>query len=186
MQKQSPFFFFSFLPALIYWYLEANYSLQIALIGGTILSIVEISLEKLFTKKVHQLSLFNFYLIVFFGGLAYFFTEGILFKLQPSFMLIVTGIYLLIMIKKNKSLMLEMLEVNPSFNPMMKPIILKMENGLSYFSIIQGILIGVIAFFGTTSQWLFWKTIGIYLLSGLFFIGFMIWVKVKGAKNISS
>jgi intracellular septation protein len=179
MQKQSPFFFFSFLPALIYWYLEANYSLKIALIGGTILSLVEITLEKIFTKKVHQLSLFNFYLIIIFGGLAYFFTDGILFKLQPSFMLMITGIYLVIMNKKNKSLMLEMVEMNPSFNPMMKPIILKMEKSLSYFSILQGIFIGIVAYVGTTAQWLFWKTIGIYLLSGGFLIGFMIWIKIK-------
>lgn len=64
IKSQKNFFWASFLPAIAYWYLEENYSLQIALIGGLVLAVLEMTLEWLFTKHIHTLSKFNFFLIL--------------------------------------------------------------------------------------------------------------------------
>ncbi len=91
MGNNKPFFFLSFLPAIAYWYLESNYDLQTALIGGLVLATVEILLEKIFTKHVHAISKFNFYLVVVLGGIAFIGQEGIWFKLQPFFTGVLMG-----------------------------------------------------------------------------------------------
>ena len=45
----KPYFLLSFLPAVAYWYLETYYTLEVALIGGILLGVIEMVLEKKFT-----------------------------------------------------------------------------------------------------------------------------------------
>jgi intracellular septation protein len=66
--KNKNLFLISFLPAVAYWYLESNYDLKTALIGGIILGVAEILFEKFFIGHVHTISKFNFYLILLLGG----------------------------------------------------------------------------------------------------------------------
>ncbi len=109
MKKNSKhFFLISFLPALAYWYLEENYSLEVALTGGILLSVIEMLLEKIFTKHIHTLSKFNFALILGLGSLSLLASEGIWFKLQPFFTGVVMGGYLLFRNLRGKSLITEM------------------------------------------------------------------------------
>ena len=84
------FFLVSFLPAILYWYLEAHYPVRTALIGGLTLSVIELSIEYFWTKEIHALSKFNFILIAVLGGLSLSANEGVWFKLQPFF----TGIFM--------------------------------------------------------------------------------------------
>ncbi len=170
MKNQKQFFLISFLPAIAYWYLEENYSLKIALIGGLVLASLEISLEKIFTKKIHSISLFNFYLILALGGIALIGDDGIWFKLQPFFTGLFMGGFLLYKRFRSESLMLETMESMQQKIPNPKMISL-LERDLGVFMILYGCFMAFIAFNATTGQWTFYKTIGFYITSILFFIG---------------
>jgi intracellular septation protein len=173
------FFFLSFLPALAYWYLEEYYPVKIAVTGGLILAILEIALEKIFTKHVHTLSKFNFLLLLVLGGMSLQGENGIWFKLQPFFTGLIMGGFLLYKLKTGEGLFLEMTKtMHPDKIPP-KEILTRLERDLSLFLIIYGCGMGYLAVFGTTSQWAFFKTIGFYIAFALFFIIEMILIRRK-------
>lgn len=176
--KQKNFFLISFLPAIAYWYLEENYSLQIALIGGLILAVLEMTLEWLFTKHIHTLSKFNFFLILILGSIALIAKEGIWFKLQPAFTGVLMGGYLLYRCLKSKGLMLEMMEQMNNKN--MNPIVISiLEKNVAIFLILYGLFMVPIAFMASTSKWLFFKTAGFYIATLVFFIMNMLYIRRK-------
>ena len=109
-KNSNKFFLFSFLPAIAYWYLETKYPIKIAIAGGLLLAILEISAEKIFFKHVHKLSKFNFFLLLFLGGLSLLGEDGLWFKLQPFFTGQVLGGVLIFYLWKGKGLMAEMME----------------------------------------------------------------------------
>ena len=168
MKKQKHFFLISFLPAIAYWYLEENYSLKVALIGGLLLAGLEISIEKIFTKKIHSISLFNFFLILSLGGIALIGDDGIWFKLQPFFTGVIMGGFLLVKNYFGKSVMLEMLESTQEKVPN-KEMITLLERDLGFFMVIYGCFMAFVAMKLTTAQWTFFKTIGFYIIALLFF-----------------
>ena len=185
MQNQKQFFLISFLPAIAYWYLEENYSLQIALIGGSALAVVEITLEKIFTKHVHSISKFNFYLIVVLGAIAFIGNEGIWFKLQPFFTGIFMGGYLLFRVLTGTGLMVETMESMGREIPD-KDAFKSLERDLGVFMILYGIFMAFVAFKLSTSQWTFFKTIGFYIVSIFFFIVEMVILRRKVKKKIDN
>ena len=99
-KKANNFFLISFLPAILYWYLETKYPVKIALIGGIVLSIAEIIFEKLYIGHVHQLSKFNFGLIVFLGGFSLIEENGVWFKLQPTLSMWAVSGYMIYKLKR--------------------------------------------------------------------------------------
>lgn len=175
--SSKSFFLISFLPAIAYWYLEANYSLHIALLGGMTLSIVEISLEKLITHQVHKISIFNFLLILFLGGISLLGDDGIWFKLQPAFTGLFMGCYFLFNSFKKESLMFDMMMSMNTSRVLPMPLLFFMEKWLGFFMLFYGILMANIAFFCETSVWLFWKTIGFYTSSLIFFILMILYMR---------
>lgn len=178
MKSQKQFFWASFLPAIAYWYLEDNYSLQIALIGGLILAVLEMSLEWILTKHIHTLSKFNFALILILGGISLIASEGIWFKLQPFFTGLLMGGYLLYRIYKKESLMVEMMKSMHS-HPMPDEITIFIERNMSIFLIAYGVFMAFIAIYTPTDTWLFFKTGGFYIVTIIFFIIQMIFIRKK-------
>jgi intracellular septation protein len=178
MKSQKQFFLISFLPAIAYWYLEENYTLQIALIGGLVLAALEMLLEWIFTKHIHTISKFNFFLILILGGISLIAHEGIWFKLQPFFTGLLMGGYLLYRIWKKESLMIEMMKSMNS-HPMPNEIVISIERNMSLFLITYGIFMGFIALYGTTDTWLFFKTGGFYIITIVFFIIQMVFIRKK-------
>ncbi|MCT4641746.1 MAG: septation protein IspZ [Bacteriovoracaceae bacterium] len=178
--NQKQFFLISFLPAIAYWYLEENYSVKIALIGGIALSVVEMSLEWFITKHIHTLSKFNFFLILFLGSLSLLAGEGIWFKLQPFFTGLIMGGYLLYRSFKGKSLIEEMMEQmgNPP-----NELVGLLERNCAILLIGYGFFMAFVAFKMSTSQWLFFKTGGFYIVSGIFFICHFIYFRIR-AKSV--
>ena len=182
MRKDNKFLWASFLPALAYWYLEANYDLRIALAGGLILAIVEMSLEWIFTKHIHTISKLNFYLILILGGIAFIANEGIWFKLQPAFTGVIMGSYMLIRLKRNDSLMIQMMKEMNNQN-ISEPMILFLEKNLSMFMLCYGFLMVPVAMYLSTEQWLFFKTGGFYIITCLFFLAQFFYLKLKSRKQ---
>ncbi len=168
MKNQKHFFLMSFLPAIAYWYLETHYDLKTALIGGLLLAVIEIILEKVFTKHVHAISKFNFYLILVLGSIGLVGDEGIWFKLQPFFTGLLMGGYLLFRASRGNSLMIETMEGTgqrihlPEFIEMV-------EKHLARFLIAYGFFMAYIAIYQNTDTWLFFKTGGFYIVCFIFF-----------------
>ena len=104
------FFLISFLPAILYWYLEENYPVKIAVIGGLALAALEICVEKVWLKHVHKISWFNFFLILVLGGLSIIGDEGIWFKLQPAITGLIIGSLLMISKVRKKSFFSQMMD----------------------------------------------------------------------------
>ena len=172
------FFLISFLPAIAYWYLEENYSLKIALIGGLLLAVCEITFEKIYTKHVHSISKFNFYLIASLGVIALIGNDGIWFKLQPFFTGLFMGGYLLFRVSKNDGLMLETMESMGRTVPN-KEIFVRIERDMSLFLILYGCFMAFIAFTRSTSEWTFFKTIGFYIATLIFFVFELIMIRLN-------
>lgn len=170
-KKANNFFLISFLPAILYWYLETKYPVKIALIGGIILSVAEISFERLYTGHVHQLSKFNFFLIVVLGGFSLMEENGIWFKLQPTLSLWAVAIYMGFKLKKGSGFFKEMMmEMKPE-GPMPPDFILRsMEKNMVVFFGCYGILMAVLAIWFHTSVWAFFKTAGFFVLIAIFMI----------------
>jgi intracellular septation protein len=164
------FFLISFLPALVYWYLEENYPVKIAAAAGVGLALLEIFAEKIFLKHVHKISIFNFFLLFILGGLSVFADEGIWFKLQPGFTGVLIGGLLLSSKFRHKSFFKEMmLDMKMKQTPpewVMET--MEFQSGLFFF--LYGVGMFFIAILAETSTWLFFKTLGFYLCFFVFMV----------------
>lgn len=173
----KPYFLLSFLPALAYWYLETYYTLEIALVGGIILGVVEMLIEKKFSGHVHTLSKLNLALIVILGGISLMAKEGLFFKLQPTFTGLAVSMFLIFKKIKNQSIMIEMLKDMKQKPPLPEKIYKVMEWHLSLFLILFALFMVWIALKETTAQWLFWKTGGFYFAFGGFMVLEMVYIR---------
>ena len=183
--KQNKFFLISFIPALAYWYLEANYSLRIALVGGLGLAIAELALEYILFKHTHLISRLNFGLILILGLISLAGDEGIWFKLQPMFTGFILGGFLLVRNIIGKSVMWEMVE---EFNsePPPKNILYMMEKHMSVLLIVYGSFMGIIAWKFSTDLWLFFKTIGFYIVFFVFMICEFLYIRWTLKKQVKT
>lgn len=172
------FFILSFIPATAYWYLEANYPVRVALLGGLLLAFIELSFEWFFCKKLHTLSKVNFYLILFLGGISLLGDDGIWFKLQPAFSGICIGGFLTYKWLKDESLMYEMMISLNTKNPAPEFIVKMLEKHVSIFFILYGLFMGAVAFTFSTDVWIFFKTLGFYLIFFIFFIFEVIYMRI--------
>lgn len=164
-------FLISFLPAILYWYLETKYPVKIALIGGIILSVVEIIFEKLYYGHVHQLSKFNFLLIIFLGGFSLMEENGIWFKLQPSLSMWAVAIYMIYKLRKGTGFFKEMMvEINPEGPRPPDSVLLSMERNVVILFVFYGILMFVLALWFSTSLWVFFKTAGFFIIMAIFLV----------------
>ena len=184
-QKTSPIFWLSFLPALAYWWLEENTSLQTALIGGVGLSVLEITFEKFFAGKVHTLSKLNFGLILLLGGVSLIAHEGIWFKLQPTFTGVILAAFLGFGLFRGKSFLEEVMHDMGRPWPLPKNLLIRFEIHLCLFIFSYGLFMGYWAFEGTTSQWAFWKTGGQYICFAVFGLLQMLWLRFEMKKLMS-
>lgn len=166
----KPYFLLSFLPAAAYWYLETYYSLQVALIGGVLLGLIEMILEKKISGHVHAMSKLNLALIVVLGGVSLIAQEGIWFKLQPTFTGLALAGFLGFKKVRGQSLMFEMLQDLKQQPPFPKNVYQIMEWHMCLFLIGFALFMTHIAMNESTANWLFWKTGGFYAAFG----GFMI------------
>lgn len=174
---QKPYFLLSFIPALAYWYLETYYTLEIALIGGIVLGIIEMLLEKKFTGHVHTLSKLNVALIVILGGISLLAQEGVFFKLQPTLTGLSVASFLIYKKIKNQSLMLEMFKDMKQKAPFPDDIYKVMEWHMCLFLIGFACFMAWVALKETTATWLFWKTGGFYIVFGGFMLVEMIYIQ---------
>lgn len=174
---QKPYFLLSFLPAVAYWYLETYYTLEVALIGGILLGVVEMLLEKKFTGHVHTLSKLNIALVVILGGVSLIAKEGVFFKLQPTFTGVALASYLVFKKIKNQSLMVEMLNDMKQKPPLPDEIYKVMEWHMCLFLIGFAGFMAFVALKESTATWLFWKTGGFYIAFGGFMIVEMAYIK---------
>ncbi len=169
-RRSNVFFLLSFLPAVAYWYLESRYSIAVALVGGIGLAILEMALEKWYFKKIHGIAKLNFILIVLLGSIALWFQDGLLFKLQPFFTGVFIGPFLIWRTRRQKSFMAEVSETLGEFNPAHYPAFLLIEGRMGMLLLGYSLWMGFVALNFTTSQWLFFKTIGFYVVFILFIL----------------
>jgi intracellular septation protein len=175
--SQKPYFLLSFLPAVAYWYLETYYSLEVALIGGILLGIIEMLLEKKFTGHVHTLSKLNIALIVILGGISLIAKEGVFFKLQPTLTGLSLASFLVFKKLKKESLMVEMLKDMKQKPPLPEEIYKLMEWHMCVFLILFAGFMAWVALNETTATWLFWKTGGFYIAFGGFMVLEMVYIQ---------
>lgn len=130
----------------------------------------EVILEKKFSGHVHTLSKLNLGLIIFLGGISFFAREGLFFKLQPTFTGLVISAYLFIKKIQKKSLFLEMMKEMSPREDLPEQLYLKLEFHLALFLILFSAFMFVVALKFSTAEWLFWKTGGFYIASGIFIV----------------
>ena len=180
--NQKNFFLISFLPAIAYWYLEEYYPVRIAVAGGVALATLEVLVEYIFTKHIHALSKFNFFLIAGLGGVSLLGDEGIWFKLQPAFSGWAIGLYMIYRLAKGHGLMVEMMESMPKRPPVPDFIFQSLEKHMVGLFMLYGTFMAFVAFYWSTERWVFFKTIGFYIVFALFFVFEMIYMKISMKK----
>jgi intracellular septation protein len=170
IKRAPPYFLLSFIPAVAYWLLETYSTMEIALVGGIVLGVLEMLLEKKITGHVHTLSKLNVSLIVALGGISLIAQKGIWFKLQPTMTGFAVGAFLLYQKFKGQSLMYQMLIDMQQTPPLPRDVYKKMEWHICLFLFLFALYMAHIAINETTARWLFWKTAGFYIAFG----GFMV------------
>lgn len=175
MKNQA--FLLSFIPAVAYWYLETYYTLEIALIGGIALGIIEMIVEKIFTGHIHTLSKLNISLIVVLGCISLFAKEGIWFKLQPTLTGMSVASFFIYKKMRGGSLMMEMMKDMKQTSPLPEDVYKLLEWHLCLFLIGFAAFMAKVALTETTTTWLFWKTGGFYIVFGIFMVAEMIFLQ---------
>lgn len=164
-----PYFLLSFIPAVAYWLLETYTTLEIALIGGIVLGVIEMAAEKYFTGHVHTLSKLNVALVVSLGAISLIAREGIWFKLQPTLTGYSVASFLIYKKIRGESLMLQMLNDLKQKAPLPEQAYFHMEWHMCIFLIVFASFMAKVAVYDSTANWIFWKTGGFYMA----FFGFM-------------
>ncbi|WP_417335539.1 septation protein IspZ [Halobacteriovorax marinus] len=184
MDKQfsKSFFLISFLPAIAYWYLDEYYPVRVAIAGGLALAILEIAAEKILFKHVHTISKANFFLILFLGGLSLLGEEGVWFRLQPALTGIGISSFMFYRIKVGRGLLEEFLEGLPLKSKPPLFFVTSMERHLTYYFFVTGLFMAYVAICESVDTWIFFKTIGNYILFGVFYIFEIFWSR-KLAKD---
>jgi len=173
----KPYFLLSFIPAVAYWYLETYYTLEVALIGGIVLGLLEMVVEKKFTGHVHTLSKVNISLIVVLGAISLFAKEGVWFKLQPTFTGVSVAGFLLFKKFKGHSLMLDMIKDMGQKQPLPDEVYRTLETHMCIFLLAFAGFMARVAIVKSTADWLFWKTAGFYMAFGGFMVIEMIFMQ---------
>ncbi|WP_034732140.1 septation protein IspZ [Bacteriovorax sp. Seq25_V] len=186
MEISKSFYLLSFLPAIAYWYLEENYSIKIAVIGGMGLACIEILLELFFVRHVHSLSKLNFVLLFILGPISLIGEDGLWFKLQPMFTGIILYLYLFIQGLRGESLMWTMSKDMNMKMKVPKEVLLVLERHMAFFLLLFGLFMGVLAKYYSTSIWAFFKTIGFYICFGIFMIAEMFYFRFVISKRFTS
>lgn len=163
-------FLLSFIPALAYWYLEETQTIEVAVIGGLSLALLEVTFEKLIAKHVHSLSKMNLVLLLILGPISLIGKDGIWFKLQPFFTGVFLFAYLMFNLRKGESLLWKMTNELDMKNKMPQEILLQLEKHLAFFLLAFSFFMAYLAKFETTSVWAFFKTIGFYIVFGIFML----------------
>jgi intracellular septation protein len=181
--NSKPFFLLSFLPALAYWVLESYFSLETALIGGILLGVIEMLIEKRWSGHVHTLSKLNLSLVVVLGGVSLIAREGIFFKLQPTFTGLAMASFLVFKKIRQQSLMVEMLRDMNQKLPLPEAFYKILEWHMCLFLIGFSTFMAFVALRESTATWLFWKTAGFYIAFGGFMILELLYLRffVKGS-----
>lgn len=172
-----PYFLLSFIPAVAYWLLETYTTLEIALMGGIVLGLIEMLAEKYFTGHVHTLSKLNVALVVSLGGISLIAQEGIWFKLQPTLTGLSVASFLVYKKIRGESLMLQMLNDFKQKAPMPPAAYYHMEWHMCIFLIGFALFMAKVAIYDSTSSWIFWKTGGFYLAFFAFMIVEMLYLR---------
>lgn len=177
--KKGNIFLISFLPAMAYWYLEAYYPIKIALMGGILLSVLEVSFEKIYYGHVHQISKLNFFLIIFLGSLSLFEEDGVWFKMQPTFSMWAMSFYMIYKNKKGRGLFNELMEELSNANQKQLPehVMKSFEKNIIILFLIYGLFMAVLAIWSPTSYWAFFKTAGFLIIFLIFGIIQMFWMR---------
>jgi intracellular septation protein len=173
----KPYFLLSFLPALAYWLLETYSTLEVALMGGILLGIIEMIFEKYFTGHVHTLSKVNLSLIVVLGGISLLAKEGVWFRLQPTFTGIGISSFLIFKKIQGHSLLLDMLKDMGQVPPLPEVVYKMMEWHMTLFLLVFAAFMAKVAIYDSTATWLFWKTGGFYIAFGGFMLIEMFYLK---------
>jgi intracellular septation protein len=183
--SSAPYFLLSFIPAVAYWLLETYFSLEIALIGGIVLGICEMILEKKFTGHVHTLSKLNISLVIGLGVISLIAREGIWFKLQPTMTGICVAGFLIFKKFQGHSIMLDMLTDMKQKIPLPPEVYKKLEWHMCLFMFVYAVWMAHVAINATTANWLFWKTGGFYGAFGIFMVFEMILLRffIKGLRK---
>lgn len=184
MNKSKGFILLSFLPAIAFWWLEENYPLRIALAAGLGMAVVEIVIERLMLGHVHTISKFNFLILMFLGGLSLLGDEGIWFKLQPCFTGVGVGGFLFVQRFRGKSIIAEMQKEFPQKMPIPEPLIKKVELHMGVFMFSYGLFMAYIAVTQSTDKWLFFRTAGFYICSGVFLGAEVFFMRSWAKKNL--
>lgn len=177
-------FWLSFLPAIAYWLLEEYTTLEIALMGGMALALIECCVEKYFSGHLHAMTKLNVLLILGLGGVSYFARDGVWFKLQPFFTGYAMGGFLLWKKWRKQSLMVEMFTDWGKTAPLPPEIYKKMEWHLAVFFIAYSSWMFYAAIKLSTDQWLFWKTGGFYISFFVFVIIDMVFMRMSARKGL--
>lgn len=184
VNKSKVFLLLSFLPAIVFWWLEENYPLRIALAAGLGMAVIEIVLERFMMGHVQKISKFNFIILMFLGAMSLLGDEGIWFKLQPCFTGVGVGAFLFYQQYKGESLIAQMQKEFPQKVSIPMQLTKRVELHMSIFMFSYGVFMAGVAIKASTDYWLFFKTAGFYICSAVFFAAEVIymrrWVRING------
>lgn len=160
------------LPVLAFAFVEEHYGVVWGTAAGMAFGIGEIVYEKLKLGKVSGLTWFSNALILILGTVSLISQDGVWFKLQPALLLGVFGSLLLGSSILKRPLMVAMAQKQrPDLPPETFTVLKKLNTRLAFvFFMMAGIAVDA-ALRWSVEAWAFFKSVGVLILIGVYFIG---------------
>ncbi len=169
------------LPVIIFWFFEEKFGTMWGLVAAVVWAIGECLYEYIRNRTIDKMTFMSTALVVVLGGVSFFLDKSIFFKFQPVITEVLFAGILFWQSRKENSWLFQMAvkskpEAFKSADPLVqekqKKMFARMTLSLEIFLVIHAVFLGIVAWYGSTGQWAFWKGVGFYVL-------FLVWFGVE-------
>lgn len=179
--------FLGVLPLFVFWFVEEKFGAFWGIVAAIVWALGECAVEKFTTNKVNRFTIGSTALVVVMGGIGILLDQSAWFKFQPVVLEVIMVGLMVWESRKPEPLLLQWsMEMHPnrfSTDPQIRgaqvAYFKRMSLGMSAALVVHSIIIGYYALYGSTEQWLFWKTGGLFFIMLLWFALEMIWLRIK-------
>lgn len=180
-------------PLLIFWIVEEQFGTFGGIVAAIAWCVLECSWEFFRHKRLSKITLISSGLIIGFGGIDLALESTAFFKFQPTVLEWGFALALVYSLFQKESFVVKMMRqmrpeaVDPNlphYDVQMK-VMRRMTISLIALLILHGVIMIFAALWGTTSQWIFWKTGGFLVMAGVWF-GVDFWFIRRKIRSIGS
>lgn len=179
------------LPLVVFWLVEDHWGTVAGLLAAMVWGVGEVLYEKIFLKEIQSITWISTLLVLVFGALGLLLDNSSIFKFQPVILEAGTVVLLIGTMFQQEPFMLKMAQkaYPDKFIPgthafEIQKILIKRTTWLLVVSLVAHcIVMAYAALYMDTGTWIFWKSIGLFVIVVPFFGAYYLWLYMQGRKK---